>query len=74
MNRVTPIKSQLNCGSCWTFATTAQYESALAIQTGGTFYDLSEQFGLECDTYSYGCNGGFLDSALNLFINSGIPL
>lgn len=61
LNRVTPIKNQLGCGSCWAFSSTAQYESILAIQTGGTFYDLAEQFALECDTVSYGCNGGFPD-------------
>lgn len=40
--KVTPVKDQGNCGSCWSFSSTAQYESAIAIATNGTLYDLSE--------------------------------
>ena len=73
LGRVTPVKDQNPCGSCWAFASTAQYESALAIETKGTLYDLAEQYGVECDTNSYGCNGGLSDSALNLYAPYGIP-
>lgn len=59
LNRVTPIKNQGQCGSCWSFSATAQYESSLAIETNGTIYDLSEQFAIECDNRSSGCNGGY---------------
>jgi len=48
LNRVTDVKNQLSCGSCWSFAATAQYESLLSIERNGLLYDLSEQFALEC--------------------------
>ena len=46
----------------------------LAIATKGTLYDLAEQYGLECDTSSFGCAGGYSFTALQLFRNTGIPL
>ena len=75
LGKVTSIKSQGNCGSCWSFSSTAQYESLIAIATNGTLYDLAEQFGLQCErTSSSGCGGGYPTAALKLFNTKGIPL
>lgn len=72
---MTDIKNQGSCGSCWSFASTAQYESLIAIATNGTKYNLAEQYGLECDKNSSGCNGGYPLYTLKLFNSSGgIPL
>lgn len=70
---MTPIKDQEDCGSCWAFSSTAQYESALAIATNGNMYDLAEQFALECEPKSHGCNGGWPYYALMMYSSTGIP-
>lgn len=57
-NWMPPVKNQGLCGSCWAFATTSQFESAIKIALGlATFdIDLSEQQLLSCGPGS--CNGG----------------
>jgi C1A family cysteine protease len=73
-DRVTDVRNQKGCGSCWAFAATAVFESLLAIATNGTKYDLSEQYILQCDSNSYGCRGGFPVTSLMLANATGIPL
>ncbi len=72
-DRITDISNQNNCGASWAFAATAQYQSLYVIATNGTKVGLSEQYIIQCDGSSTGCNGGYLNSALNLAKN-GIPL
>ena len=38
---VSPVKDQEQCGSCWAFSTTAQYESLIA-RNNGSIFDLAE--------------------------------
>lgn len=60
----TPVKSQGQCGSCWSFTTAAMVESSILIKDKVT-RDLSEQALLSCNTFtysngdSYSCNGGW---------------
>lgn len=53
---VTPIKNQLNCGSCWAFSSVAVVESLLA-RTEGTLVSLSSQSLVDCCTLCNGCSG-----------------
>lgn len=53
---VPPIKDQGQCGSCWAFASTGAFESAL-LKSGRSF-DLAEQQLVSCDATYAGCDGG----------------
>ncbi len=55
----TAIKNQGQCGSCWAFATTGLFEHAVKFFLGTT-EDFSEQHLVSCNTYNYGCDGGYL--------------
>jgi len=74
--RVTPVKNQANCGSCWTFSTTGCLESATAIHRfGHPLYTLSEQQLVDCAQgfNNFGCNGGLPSQAFEyIHYNGGI--
>lgn len=57
-NAVTAVKDEGVCGACWAFSAIAVCESCYAIHKG-QLYTLSEQNLIDCDTYSYGCEGGY---------------
>ena len=67
---VNPVKDQGQCGSCWSFASTAVMESSHAITTG-TLLSLSEQNLVSCSFLqgNLGCNGGWYYYAWNYAAN-----
>ncbi len=82
--KVTPVKNQSTCGSCYAFAAIAGFESRLLIAGEGTF-DLSENHVKGCNwearngyqhqgTPLGGCNGGFSEMVVNLFTQTGTVL
>jgi cathepsin L len=67
--KVTPIKNQAACGSCWAFAAVGAFESSWLIENNQTI-DSSEQRVFNC-TPNSDCGGGFLYSALDQLVTGG---
>jgi C1A family cysteine protease len=66
--KVTPIRNQNSCGSCWAFSTAGPFESAWAIRNNAMI-DTSEQDLLSCSGVG-SCAGGWW--AYDYIIASGI--
>jgi C1A family cysteine protease len=56
--KLTTIRNQGSCGSCWAFATVAAFEGNIYIKDNVS-RDLSEQFLVSCNTDGWGCGGGW---------------
>lgn len=70
--RVSRVKHQGLCGSCWAFATTGALEGILARRNKNIL--LSEQNLVDCSLAygNHGCNGGLMDAALRYVHDHGI--
>ena len=73
---MTPIKSQGQCGSCWSFSAVGVAEAVMNIAANDPSLDLnlSEQYMVtDCALTEGACDGGNKGSALSFIANSGIP-
>ena len=72
--KVTPVKNQASCGSCWTFSTVGAMESHFLIHTDKTFANFSEQQLVDCaGAYDcHGCAGGLPSYAFNYIRDNGM--
>jgi C1A family cysteine protease len=70
--KVSAVKNQGNCGSCWAFSANAAIESALLI--AGRTENLSEQQLVDCSRAygNQGCSGGWMDSAFDYVVDHGL--
>lgn len=77
-NKVSPIRDQGSCGSCWAFGVTAVMESALRIKRN-IETDLSEQFLVSCNVPEknsmcgygkYNCSYGGCEDAQQYHVNT----
>ncbi|MFA8300183.1 MAG: GEVED domain-containing protein [Hyphomicrobiales bacterium] len=56
--KVTPVRDQGTCGSCWAFGSVAGFESKI-LKKDGNSRDLSEQYAVSCNDYGFSCAGGW---------------
>lgn len=68
--KVTAVRNQGSCGSCWIFASIAALEAIYKIQRQLT-YNLSEQQILSCVSQGWGCEGGWMNYAYEHFRDYG---
>jgi inhibitor of cysteine peptidase len=61
LGKVTPVRDQRDCGSCWAFAVVGVIESAMLVY-GEAARDLSEQYLVSCNVDGYSCSGGNMDA------------
>lgn len=72
-SRVSPVKDQGHCGSCWAFATTGLFEGQLVTRANSSqVVMLSEQQLIDCDKYENGCHGGDPEQAVDYVISKGL--
>jgi len=69
-NAVTPVKDQQQCGSCWAFSTTENFESMWFLG-GNPIPTLGPQQLVDCDPQSQGCAGGWTYWAFEYLMTAG---
>ncbi len=69
--KVSSVKNQGSCGSCWSFSSVGAVESAWAIKHN-MLYNLSEQELVDCSTDNHGCEGGEMDLAFKFIMNNSL--
>ena len=69
LGKVTPVRNQDGCGSCWAFAAEGAYEGSYAIRNG-SLEDTSEQDALSCSGAG-SCGGGWWAGVFDWLISHG---
>lgn len=72
-NKVTSVKNQGSCGSCWAFSTVSSVESENAI-VNNKLVNLSPQELVDCssDYGNKGCNGGLMEYGFHFIMDKGL--
>lgn len=72
-NRVSRVKDQGLCGSCWAFAITGLFEGQIATRSEvSEMVTLSEQQLIDCDRHQSGCHGADPEEALEYALAYGL--
>lgn len=73
-HKVSCVKNQGKCGSCWAFSTVAAIESENAIMNN-KLINLSEQELIDCAKNKYknkGCDGGLIENSFHYVMDNGL--
>ena len=72
---VSPVKNQLDCGSCWAFSAGEAIEGEWFLKKHD-LYNVSEQELVDCSSYTgnMGCSGGTMDNAFMYVVQNGLCL
>jgi hypothetical protein len=70
LSKMTPVKDQDSCGSCWDFAAMGAYEGTYNIRNGGVI-DTSEQEVLDC-AGAGSCSGGWYGPVYTWMVSHGV--
>jgi len=72
VGKVSPVKNQAQCGSCWAFSSIGSLESLNLIKNGtNATSSYSEQQLVDCSLTNLGCNGGYPPNALDWEMMNG---
>ncbi|CAD8175041.1 unnamed protein product [Paramecium pentaurelia] len=69
--KITQVKDQGQCAGCWAFGAVGAAEAWFYVKNKTTIL-LSEQQLIDCDSQSFGCNGGYQNLALKYIANHGL--
>jgi len=71
--KVTPVKNQGQCGTCWAFSTAETVESQWAMN-GNPVWEFSVQQIASCTTTCNGCGGGLTEDAYAYIMSNSVGL
>ena len=70
-NKVSSVKNQGQCGSCWAFSASEAVAGLWAIKHN-VLFNLSQQELVDCSYENKGCNGGSMTQAFEFIIENGL--
>jgi len=74
LGKVSPVKNQGSCGSCYAFAASAAVETLISITSDNSPLSFSPQQIVDCANNNNGCSGGPITDSLGYAASNGLCL